>query len=267
MSENANQEQIQNGEENQEGQDSQLAEAGGDSSTQDNNAGKDSAPKNAQQQPKSIPDWRFNEVNERMKAAEARLAQIQAQPPQPQPKNPADQAPKPEDFSTYEEYVRADARFVARQEAQQEFQKARQADQQQAQQWSAQERVRKADESFNTKLHEALAKDPALLTTLQNAPTLRPDLQLFGLKESDTPIELAKHLAANPALILQLNQMPAERALREMGKIEAKLQGSGGQAQAKVSQMPKPMPPVGTGKAAGGAQTGLDRALSVLYPP
>jgi hypothetical protein len=194
---------------------------------------------------------------------ESRLSQPQQQPQQQKPAEPG--RPKQEDFQTYEEYVRADARYEARQE----YLRARQEEQQQTQAKSFEERVRKADETFSEKLYDAAAKNPALMQKLQNAPTLRADLQLFGLKESETPVALAEHLADNPVLVLQLNQMPMERALREIGKIEAKLAGSSGQPVRKPSAGIPALDAVGAGQKPGqrsGDHLTQDDVISRLYP-
>lgn len=205
------------------------------------------APTDKAQQPNpsnhSIPKWRLDEVLEQNRQLKAQLQQ----PPQQQApqQKPADAGrPKQEDFQTYEDFIRADARFEARQE----YVRARQEEQQQNQQQSFNERVRKADESFSEKLAEATTKNPALLDKLRNSPALRQDLQFFGIKEADQPIALAEHLADNPALVLQLNQMPPERALRELGKIEAKLTAVTGGPQRKPSAQAPNLDPVGGGK-------------------
>lgn len=243
-----------------EAPESQPAE-GSESQTPANEPAKEPAAA-SQQPPQMIPKWRFDEVNEQLKQERQARLQSQQSAPQNQPTQP--QPPKQEDFGTWEEFVRADARFVAQQEARQEFQRARQEEQRQTQTRGFQERVETADAKFSEKLYEATAKNPALMQKLQNAPSLRGDLQL-ALKESDAPVALAEHLADNPGLVIQLNQMQPDRAWREMGRIEAKLAGASGQPP-KVSQMPKPMTPVGGTKSTGGGGSGLDKALSILYP-
>lgn len=202
----------------------------------------------ASQQPQMIPKWRFDEVNEQLK--QERLARNQPQQPSPQqPQTP--QAPRQEDFSTYEEFVRADARFVAEQAAEQKWTALQQQGTQQAQQQKWNERVETADTKFGEKLYEATAKNPTLLQKLQNSPTLRGDLQL-ALKESDAPVALAEHLADNPVLVFQLNQMTPDRAWREIGRLEAKLAGSTGQPPPRKPSAGVPdMQPVGAGNKPG----------------
>lgn len=265
MSADANQEQTQTETPVTETPSAQPATQGSESPAQTPEPAAGSAPQaqGAHQQPPMIPKWRFDEVNEQLK--QERQARFQQPQPQAQPK-PADNGrPKQEDFQTYEDFIRADARFEARQE----YIRARQEEQQQNQQQSFNDRVRKADETFSDKLAEATTKNPALLDKLRNSPPLRPDLQFFGVKESDQPVALAEHLADNPALVLQLNQMPAERALREIGKIEAKLTGSSGQPTRKPSAGIPALDAVGAGNKPGsrsGDNLTQNDVISRLYP-
>lgn len=269
MLENANQDQTQDNEEIQEVPAAQPETTGSDTPAQDNDAGKGGAPQGAQQHSQdTVPRWRLNEEIAKRRELESRFQQ----PPQQQ-QSTEDQPPKRpkesdygsfEDFETAKEvYVLQSAQYAARQE----HRRLRAEEARQAQGMSFQQRISKARETFAEKVYEAEAKDPGLVQKLQNAPSLREELEIEGLKESDDPVSLARHLADNPGVILQLNQMPLGKALKEMGRIEAKLQGSAGQTQTKVSQMPKPMQPVGTGKSAGGSgEMNLSKALSLLYP-
>lgn len=212
-----------------------------------------------------VPRWRLNEEIQKRRELEARFqGQPQQQPQQPKPAS--DGAPKQEDFQTYEEFIKAEARYEARQE----LARARQEEQKQNQAKSFEERVRKADESFTEKVYDAASKNPALLQKLQNAPSLRPDLHLYGLKEADNPVGMAEYLADNPALVIQLNQLPPEKALREMGKIEAKLaNGSSGQPPKKPSAGIPALDAVGSGNKPGqrsGDHLTQDDVIARLYP-
>ncbi len=265
----ANQEPTQDNEEIQETPEAQPGESGGDSPATDTDEAKGGAPQGAQQQSQdTVPRWRLNEEIAKRRELESRFQQ----PPQQQQQPAEDQAPKrpkEADFNSFEEFEAAKESFAtesAKHAARQEFKRLRADEARQAQGMSFQQRITKAKESFIEKVYEAEAKEPGLVQKLQNAPSLREEIEILGLKESDDPVSLARHLADNPNVILQLNQMPLEKALREMGRMEAKLQGAGGQPQAKVSQMPRPMQPVGTGKAGGSKETGVSRALSLLYP-
>ncbi len=82
--------------------------------------------------------------------------------------------------------------------------------------------MKKADTTWEEKVYTESAKDPKFIESIQNAPALRPDLQLM-LKESDDPIALARFLAANPGQIIAMNQMPFEKGIRELTKAEMSL--------------------------------------------
>jgi hypothetical protein len=209
-----------------------------------------------------IPKPRFDEINQRMHAAEARARALEQQfgtnqAPQPH----ASQAPKQEDFGTYEEFIRAEARYEARQE----YARMEQERRQQHVQQTEQQREYNAAVNWTSKAAEASAKHPDFIDVV--AP-LRLNAMLEGLiKASPVAGDLAYHLGKNRGeLEARLNSMHPLDAAAEMGRIEAKLTGAGGQPQPKVSQMPKPMTPVNGGKSNAGGGSGLDKALSILYP-
>jgi hypothetical protein len=210
-----------------------------------------------------IPKPRFDEVNQRMHAAELRARQLEQQlnpnqaPQQPQGGTP----PKQEDFPTYEEYI--DARADWR--AEQKYTAMEQQRRQQHVQQTEQQREYNAAVNWTSKSAEASAKHPDFIDVV--AP-LRLNSMLEGLiKASPVAGDLAYHLGKNRGeLEARLNSMHPLDAAAEMGRIEAKLTGAGGQPQPKVSQMPKPMTPVNGGKSNAGGGSGLDKALSILYP-
>jgi hypothetical protein len=191
-----------------------------------------------------IPKWRFDEVNERYRAA---LQQQQQPRPAPQaPQAQGEPEPTQEQYQTYEAYVEARAEFRARQTARAEFQNLQTQAIQSQQARSFQERVEKADTDWNTELYAATQKNPALLQKLSNAPGLRPDLQLV-LKESNARVALAEHLADNPAMVFQLNQMPPDRAIWTMSEAAFKLTAVTGGPQKKPSAQAPNLDPVGGG--------------------
>ncbi len=187
-----------------------------------------------------IPKWRLDEVLEQNRELKARLSQHQ---PQQQPQQPqAEEPPKQEDFQSFEHWQIELGKYGARQELSRHHNQMQQA--QQVQQFH--ERVRTADSNFEAKIFEAEAIDPTLRAALENAPRLRDDLQLM-LKESDHPVALVKHLAANPAEVFRLNQMRPDLALREMVKAEMKLTAvPGGPSKMPSAKAPN-LDPVGGG--------------------
>ncbi len=187
----------------------------------------------------TIPLSRFNEViRERNE-----LRQRFQQPPAPQqPQQPA-APPKQEDFATYEEYIDARADF----RAEQKFQNLRQQERQQSQAQQVQDRAVKAHTNFAKKLGEAVAKDPTIQAILDSAPSLRPDLSI-NLMEYPNPIDLGKHLAMNPDLVYEMNNLPPDLAVQRMWGIGQSLAGSTTPPQTRVSKAPPPISPVGSGK-------------------
>lgn len=179
----------------------------------------------------TVPRWRLNEVLEQVRQLKAQVPQA----PQQQPQQPAaPTAPKEEDFADWPSY---NAAIVAH-TVQQELQKhgVQQAQEAQARQFH--DRIKTADNTWEEKVYAESAKDPKFIETLTNAPALRPDLQLM-LKESDDPIALAKYLAANPAQVIAMNQMPYEKSIREMTKAEMSLTtGKAGPSKIPAKQVP-----------------------------
>jgi hypothetical protein len=189
-----------------------------------------------------IPKWRLDEVLEKNRALMAERQQHA--PAQPQPNAP--QAPKQEDYPSYEAYIRAEAAFTATQAARQEWANLNRQQQQEAQGRTYQERVETANTTFDQKLYEASTANPKLLEKLANAPTLFPHLQM-ALKESESPISLAEHLADNPAIVLELNRMAPDKAIAALVRMESKLTTvSGGPSKMPSAKAPN-LDPVGGG--------------------
>lgn len=186
-----------------------------------------------------IPLSRFNEViRERNE-----LRQKFAPPQQPQHAQGPAQSPKPEDFNgDYDAYQAAVIDF----RVQQGISQYAQQQQRQEQVRQYQDRAAKADMNFTKKLTEAAAKDPTVIAVLQAAPALRPDLQV-NLGEYPEPVALAKHLATNPELVFEMNNLPPDLAVQRMWMIGQSLAGSKTQP-ASASKAPPPISPVGSGK-------------------
>lgn len=189
----------------------------------------------------TVPRWRLNEEIEKRRALEARLQSVPQAQPQPQQQS-TPSAPKEEDFADWASFNAAVIAYTV----QQELQKRELADRQQQQSRQFQERVEKADMTWEEKVYAESAKDPNFQKALMDAPALRPDLQLM-VKESDDPIALAKYLAANPEKILAMNRMPYEQGIREMGRTEARLATvTAGPSKIPAKQAPD-LDPVGGG--------------------
>lgn len=190
----------------------------------------------------TIPLSRFNEVIRERNELRQRFQQPQQAPQQPQQ---APQAPKQEDFATYEEYL--DARADFRAEA--KYNSLKQQDHQQAQVRQFQDRAQKSFSNFSQKLAEAVAKDPTVQAIIDSAPALRPDLQV-NLGEFKDPVSLGKHLAMNPDLVYEMNNLPPDLAVQRMWSIGQSLAGSTTPPKTSVSKAPPPISPLGSGKTA-----------------
>jgi len=221
------------------------------------------APQSGQQPPDHVPYWRLKELADQNRALKAQLSQQAPQQPNQQPNTQAAQAPKPEDFPTYEDFLDARAEFRAKEATRKEW-AAIKAEEQQAQRVQAEQtRAQSAESNWSQRASEAAAKYPDFEQKISTVAPLNPVAQAV-LKASPMAGDLAYHLAAHPELIDKLNGMHPLDQAAEMGRIEGKLTGTGGQP--KVSQMPKPMTPINGGKSNAGGGSGLDKALSVLYP-
>jgi hypothetical protein len=220
---------------------------GGDTPVATPSEGAGSAPQEqgVQQQSPMIPKWRFDQINEQLK--QERLYRLQQQQPESNHTPAEPQAPRQEDFSTYEEYIRADARFVAESAGRQAYQQERQREQQSRMQQAEQARTYSAESNWEQKSQEAATKYPDFEQKISTAPKLNPIAQAV-LKASPVAGDLAYHLAGNPELIARLNGMHPLDQATEMGRIEGKLQGSSGQPpQRKPSAGIPAITPVGAG--------------------
>lgn len=196
----------------------------------------------------SIPKSRFDEViaqRNQERAEKARLMAIleqrQQQPSQP---TPADPDPEPDEakYDDYPKYIRELAKWQGRQAAREAYAEERKRDEQQQAARTEGEKINQAWQNYKTKtagesedFHESARSMP-----------LGEHLWI-AVAKSENPAAVIKHLQANPAELARLNTLPVMDRLIEYGRLETKLAGSNGQPQ--VSQMPKPMKPVGSGKS------------------
>lgn len=222
------------------------------------------------QPPPSIPKWRFDEVNQRYHALQQQVDELrsQKQAPQNQPSEP--QAPQQEDFPTYEAWIRADARFVAEQAADQRLTAREQKQQQEAEQRAQQSRVQSAETNWSQKAYEASAKYQDFQEKLATAPPLTNAHAAAVMKASPVAGDLAYHLANNPATVTRLNGMHPIDAAMELGRIEARLSAPAGQPAARKPSASIPaLDPVGAGKTPGlkhADQMTSEDVLKRLYP-
>lgn len=206
--------------------------------------------KGQQQDPNQhwIPKWRLDEVLEQNRQLKALTQQARPQPqiPQAPQQSEGEKEPTQDQYDSYESYVEARAEFRARQTVRAELQTLQQQSTQAQQTREFQERIEKADTDWNQDLYAATQKNPTLVQKLANAPTLRPDLAL-ALKESKGRVALAEHLADNPAMVIEMNRMRPDQALRTLIETEFKLTAATGGPQRKPSAQAPNLDPVGGG--------------------
>ncbi|MDQ3003178.1 MAG: hypothetical protein M3Y08_18195 [Fibrobacterota bacterium] len=197
-----------------------------------------------------IPKTRFNEViveRNHLRAENSHLVSLLQQRQQPEQPKPAPQAPRQDDFSTYEEYIRADARFTAEKSVEDRWNALQQKQQQAAQAQSEHARTQTVETNWSQKSSDASVKYADFDTKISTCPPLAPHA-LQVLKASPAAGDLAYHLASNPDLIGRLNGMHPFDAVMELGRMEGKLAGSTTPPKPSVSKAPKPISPVGSGK-------------------
>lgn len=198
---------------------------------------------------------KYDSIRER-DAAKQELAALRAEleslkQPKQEPKKsaPASGDPEPQeaDFDNYSAYVKAQAKWEARQEIAAEREAARVAYEQQMAQRAAQERQQKLGE----KLAKAREIIPDFDSRLDPSVAVSAPMRDF-IEESDQTGALMLYLSENPQESQRLATLHPIHAIREMAKIEARLDTahSGPVSSAPKSKAPKPIQPVGGGAIA-----------------
>lgn len=214
----------------------------------------------------TIPYSRFREVNEQKKMLQMQLEQMRQVQPQGQPsyiQPDTTPAPKQDNYQTYEEYIDARAEHTAMQATRQQLEQYARAQQSQQAQQQTQNRAGQAFQNWNSKIADAASKDPTLTN---RAMEIMGDLPVelgLAVMESSATKELTNHFVQHPNDAFRLASMSPIQAGIELGALTAKLANA---PAIKVSTMPRPIPPVGAGQAGGSKETGVNRALSLLYP-
>ena len=188
-------------------------------------------------------DKRFHVLTSKIRDLERQLA-TREQPGVASPKQVEPETePKPENFAEYPDYVRALTKYTATQVAHEQHAAAIQADKQQSanQAWIDREKsVRAANEDYDE-----------VISSVDDIQ-FHPDL-LIGLKTSAMGPQIAYHLAHDRDECLRIARLDPIAAVREIGKLEAKLtQATPEKSKTpKLSQAPEPIKPrTGSGNAA-----------------
>ena len=173
-------------------------------------------------------------------ALEARIAALE-KPKAPQPQ--VEEEPQPHQFSDAFEYAKALTDY--RVEARLAQEKAAQAEAR------AQIERQKVYDDWSKKVVAAKAELPDFDDMVQSASdVVIPDHIRDAILESDVGPRVLYHFAENPDVVKSLSAMTPIRALREIGKLEAKFETKPEKPTVARSKAPEPIQPIrANGKA------------------
>ena len=180
---------------------------------------------------------------EAREALEARLAALEKSS-QPQASEQPEEEPQPHQFSDAFEYAKALAEFTAEKAL-------RERDKQEAQR-KADEEKQKVMTAWAQKVEAAKAELPDFDDMIQSSDVVVNDAVRDAILESDIGPQILYHLAENPEIAEKLANAPVTSALRQLGKLEAKLEKAVETQQestpskpvAKKSNAPEPIKPL-----------------------
>lgn len=173
------------------------------------------------------------ELRERLTRIEEQLAGKS-----PAKTEPEDPEPKPEAFSTYEEYVKAVSRWATKQEAKQLLAKQ----EEQLAKQEAEERDREIVETYKeradqfTEEHEDFNE---VVARVQVSKNIAEAVQVSLLEDDNGPA-LAYYLGEHPEVVSKLNDMTAAGAVRYLGRLSERLFPE--KAEEEVPEPPTPEP-------------------------
>ena len=163
----------------------------------------------------------------------------QVQPPQPKPE-PAEGAPDPSKFDDYGDYMRAVSRWEAKQVLDEERKNYAQSQNQRRQQDAQAQFQRATAERVSAGQQKYQDFDSVINDGL--APFLTPQLHT-ALIDSDIGHDVAYYLGKNPVEAERIASLHPLAAVREIGRIEAKLLQT---TETATSAAPDPITPVGS---------------------
>ena len=200
---------------------------------------------------------RFDKVTKRAQEAEAKARELEERlksyeagnTQQPQQENVrSEDKPQASQFNDAFEYAEALAEWSAENAL-------KQRDEQEAQR-KAQEAQEKVLKTWNEKIEKAKADLPDFDRMVKSSDIIVSDSIRDSILESDVGPQLLYHLATNEDFAQQLTEMPVSKALKELGKLEAKLEAKGEKAPkaekvketVSSSKAPEPIKPLSGGK-------------------
>ena len=202
------------------------------------------------------------EAAKEREAREALESRLKALETQNSPKQAdVNQEPQPSQFTDAFEYAKALAEFsaekaLADRDRQDAERKANEARDQVIQTWAK-------------RLDAAKAELPDFEEMVQSADVRVSDQVRDAILESDVGPRILYHLAENPEFANELTAMPIQKALRELGKLEAKFEKTEPEVKSKSvaarSKAPEPIKPLKSGNSGVDVKVDSDGAFHGTY--
>lgn len=219
---------------------------------------------------------RFSEITKQREAAreearrereareqlEARLRELENRnAPQQTQVQDEEQEPQPSQFNDAFEYARALAEYSAEKAL-------KERDRQEAQR-KAEEQRNLVMQTWAQKVEAAKSELPDFEEMVQSADVAVPDYVRDAIIESDVGAKVLYHLAENPDYARKISEMNPAKALRELGKLEARFEVKDEPTQSKPvvskSKAPDPIKPIKATSAATEVGVGSDGQFHGTY--
>lgn len=174
------------------------------------------------------------QLESRLRELEQRIA------PQQTEVQSVDQEPQPSQFNDAFEYAKALAEYSTEKAL-------KERDRQEAERRANEERD-KVLQTWSQKIEAVKSELPDFEEMVQSADVAVPDYVRDAIIESEVGPKVLYHLAENPDYARQISQMNPAKALRELGKLEARFEVKSEPAQSKAvvtkSKAPNPISPI-----------------------
>lgn len=199
---------------------------------------------------------------ERSESLESRLRELeQRSAPQQTTVQSSDQEPQPSQFNDAFEYAKALAEYST-------DKALRERDKQDADRKANEERS-KVLETWSQKIEAAKSEMPDFDEMVQSADVAVPDYVRDAIIDSDVGPKVLYHLAENPDYARKISEMNPAKALRELGRLEARFEVKDEPAQSKAvvskSKAPDPISPIRSTSSATSAGIGSDGQFHGTY--
>lgn len=155
--------------------------------------------------------------------------------------------PKRENFESYEDYLEARADYQVASRLKEIEQRAEQRKQQEV--------IERLEKTWEQRLSDAASKNESLEEYIETVGTKISGLAGVAIKEAEKGVEIVEFLGDNPAELRRISQLSPAAQVREIGKIEARLEVK--EPVKKPSKAPPPIEPVG-----GSSKSGDPNAMS-----